>query len=110
VNLAAHGPFTAAELVREMAGRTGRDLHFHPRTLWISQLMEAGKWLVKKAGGRSDAFPSYRDLKSRSLSPLLACDTARGELSWKPCEEPQEFLRRLLGAEGGARTSGGRAP
>jgi len=96
LNLAARGPFTAAELVRELAARTGRAFHFHPRALALSQTLEIGKWIVKKAGGRRDAFPSYRDLASRSLWPELACRTARQELGWKPCEERAEFLRRLL--------------
>ena len=96
LNLAARVPLTAAELVAELARRTGRDFHFHPRSLVLSQALEIGKWLVKRAGGRSDAFPSYRDLKSRSLYPALACSSARDELGWRPCEEREEFLRRLL--------------
>jgi predicted dehydrogenase/nucleoside-diphosphate-sugar epimerase len=96
LNLAARVPISARELVAHFAHLTGRDVHFHPRALLLSQLMEIGKWLVKKAGGRRDAFPSYRDLKSRSLWPEFACGGAREVLGWKPCEEPVEFLRRLF--------------
>jgi uncharacterized protein YbjT (DUF2867 family) len=95
LNLAARVPLTAGALVAEYARRTGRDVHFHPRALALSQGLEIGKWLVKRAGGRGDAFPSYRDLKSRSLWPALACQTARG-LGWQPCEDPREMLARLL--------------
>lgn len=96
LNLAANGPFTAAELVAELARRTGRALHFHPRSLALSQALEIGKWLVKKAGGRKDGFPSYRDLKSRSLAPRLACRTARETLGWKPVEDRATFLARMV--------------
>jgi hypothetical protein len=71
-------------------------MYFHPRALALSQAMELGKWLVKRAGGRRDALPSYRDLKSRSLWPEFACRNARELLGWRPCEERDEFLRRLF--------------
>ncbi len=96
LNLAARVPLSAAELVAYAAHHGGRDLRFHPRALALSQAMEIGKWLVKKAGGRRDPFPSYRDLKSRSLWPAFACRRAREGLGWTPCEEPHEFLRRLF--------------
>jgi nucleoside-diphosphate-sugar epimerase len=64
--------------------------------------MEVGKWLVKKAGGRKDAaFPSYRDLKSRSLWPELSCERARDVLGWRPVEEREEFLERLFADRSG---------
>jgi predicted dehydrogenase/nucleoside-diphosphate-sugar epimerase len=96
VNLAARVPLTARELVAHFARVRGRDAHFHPRALSLSQTMEIGKWLVKRAGGRRDPFPSYRDLKSRSLWPEFSCRNARELLGWKPCEEREEFLRRLF--------------
>ena len=96
VNLAARVPLTARELVAHFARVTGRAATFHPRSLALSQTMELGKWLVKRAGGRRDGPPSYRDLKSRSLWPEFACRSARELLGWRPCEEREEFLRRLF--------------
>jgi nucleoside-diphosphate-sugar epimerase len=96
LNLATRVPLGARELVQHFARRTGRSVHFHPRSLALSQAFEIGKWLVKRAGGRRDAFPSWRDLKSRSLWPAFACRGARETLGWHPCEETGEFLRRLL--------------
>ncbi len=96
LNLAAHVPLSAAQLVERFRSRTGRDFCFHPRALLLSQLLEIGKWLVKRAGGRRDAFPSYRDLKSRSLHAPFACRRARDVLGWRPCEDVQQFLQRLL--------------
>lgn len=100
LDLAARVPLSARELVAHYARVTGRAARFHPRALSLSQAMEIGKWLVKKAGGRRDAFPSYRDLKSRSLWPEFSCRGAREQLGWKPCEERDEFLRRLFPDQG----------
>jgi len=100
LNLAARVPLSARELVAYYARASGRDVHFHPRALALSQSLEIGKWLVKKAGGRRDAFPSYRDLKSRALWPALACRTARETLGWQPCDDAREFLRRLFPERG----------
>lgn len=100
LNLASRVPLTPAEVVAQWRERSGRDVHFHPRSLWLSQSMEIGKWLVKKAGGRKDApFPSYRDLKSRALWPELACERARTKLDWKPVEDRDTFLERLFSAD-----------
>jgi nucleoside-diphosphate-sugar epimerase len=102
-NLAARTPLSAAQVVRAYAERTGRAFTFHPRSLALSQTLEIGKWLVKRAGGRADApFPSYRDLKSRELWPVLSCRTARDVLGWRPCEDPDEILERSLRTTGGA--------
>lgn len=93
LNLAANVPLTARETVEELRRASGRALHFHPRSLALSQAMEIGKWLVKKAGRRKDAaFPSYRDLASRALTVRLASDLARTLLGWKPVEERERFL------------------
>jgi predicted dehydrogenase/nucleoside-diphosphate-sugar epimerase len=102
LNLAARVSLSARELVAAYARHTGRDAHFHPRALALSQGMEIGKWLVKKAGGRRDAFPSYRDLKSRALWPAFTCRNAREVLGWTPVDDAREFLRRLFPDGNGA--------
>ena len=80
-----------------MRRATGRDLHFHPRPLWLSQTMEIGKWIVKKAGRRPGVtFPSYRDLKTRSLAPRFSSRLAREVLGWRPVEDREEFLNRTV--------------
>jgi len=71
------------------------NLHFHPRSLELSQTLEIGKWVVKKVGRRPGVeFPSWRDLKSRALVTTFACDIARAKLSWKPVEEREAYLDR----------------
>lgn len=98
-NLCANPGLTAEQTVAALREVTGRALRFHPRSLLLSQSMEVGKWLVKKVGGRKDAaFPSYRDLKSRELAVPLRCELARGVLGWKPLEERQAFVERVLAA------------
>jgi predicted dehydrogenase/nucleoside-diphosphate-sugar epimerase len=97
LNLCSQAPLSAREIVEEMRKATGRDLHFHPRPLWLSQTMEIGKWLVKKAGRRpGTTFPSYRDLKTRSLAPRFSSRIAREVLGWRPVEDREEFLDRTV--------------
>jgi len=97
LNLCSCAPLSAREIVQEMRWATGRDLHFHPRPLWLSQTMEIGKWLVKKAGRRPGVtFPSYRDLKTRSLAVPFNSRLARERLGWRPVEDREEFLDRTV--------------
>ena len=97
LNLCARVPLNGREVVEELRRATGRDLHFHPRSMLKSQWMEIGKWLVKLAGRRKGlVFPSYRDLKARALVPTFECDLAREVLGWKPVEEREAFLDRTV--------------
>lgn len=97
LNLCTRTPLTAREIVAEMRRATGRDLHFHPRPLWLSQWMEIGKWLIKKLGRRPGAtFPSYRDLKTRACVPPFSSRTAREVLGWQPVEDREGFLERAV--------------
>jgi len=97
LNLVANVPLSAAEAVAELSRATGRDLHFHPRRFAISQAMEIGKWLVKKAGRRKDApFPSWHDLLSRSLARPYTCNLSRDVLGWTPMEDRQDFVKQAL--------------
>ncbi len=97
LNLCSQAPLSAREIVAEMRKATGRDLHFHPRPLWLSQVMEIGKWVVKKAGRRPGVtFPSYRDLKTRSLAPRFSSRTAREVLGWRPVEDREALLDRAV--------------
>lgn len=97
LNLAARSTKTPREIIANLKAQTGRDLHFHPRSLMKSQVMEIGKWIVKKVGGRKDAqFPSFRDLKSRAMVPELSCDLARNVLGWTPEDDGDRILSRAL--------------
>lgn len=101
LNLCTQTPLSAREIVEEMRRATGRDLHFHPRPLWLSQTMEIGKWIVKKIGRRPGAtFPSYRDLKTRALVPRFSSRTAREVLGWRPVEDREAFLDRTVRIHG----------
>lgn len=97
LNLCARVPLSAREIVEELAENTGRALHFHKRSLALSQTMEIGKWIVKVAGRRPGAeFPSWRDLAARALVPAFSCRTARDVLGWEPLEDKEEFLTQAI--------------
>jgi predicted dehydrogenase/nucleoside-diphosphate-sugar epimerase len=97
LNLCARPSLTAAEMVAELRRASNRDLHFHPRGLWLSQLMEIGKWMVKVAGRRPGVeFPSWRDVKARALTVPFTSRTARDVLGWKPVEDRDALLERTV--------------
>ncbi len=97
LNLCARPSLTAADMVAELRRATGRDLHFHPRALLVSQLMEIGKWMVKIAGRRPGVeFPSWRDVKARALAVPFTSRTARQVLGWEPVEEREALLERTV--------------
>jgi predicted dehydrogenase/nucleoside-diphosphate-sugar epimerase len=95
-NLCARTSLTARAVVEALAQATGRDLHFHPRSLLLSQTMEIGKWIVKRLGGRRAPFPAYRDLKSRALAPPFRSEIAREVLGWTPVEDTPSLLKNLV--------------
>lgn len=102
MNLCARPPLSAKEIVDALRQSTGRKLHFHGRSLALSQTMEIGKWIVKRVGGRKAPFPSYRDLKSRALVPSFSCERARDVLGWTPIEERDAFLEKAVRVYGPA--------
>ena len=96
-NLCSKVQLGGREIVAELRRCTGRDLHFHPRSLVKSQVMEIGKWMVKVAGRKSGVeFPSWRDLESRALDREFSCRIAREVLDWNPVEEREAFLDRTV--------------
>lgn len=96
LNLATRSSLSARATVEALARASGRRLVFHPRPLWLSQLAEVGKWVVKKLARRPDvAFPSMRDLRARALEVPFACETARELLGWTPREDAAEILAVL---------------
>ncbi len=96
-NLAGDVYLTAAECVAAMAHRSRRDIRFCPQALWKLQSVEIAKWMLKKLAGKPDAaFPSFRDLKSRSLRAPLDCSAAKQILGWRPNADPDVFLREAI--------------
>jgi predicted dehydrogenase/nucleoside-diphosphate-sugar epimerase len=86
---------TAQQYMKELAKALGRPLRFYPQSVVKLQLIEIGKWIIKRATGRRDApFPSYRDLKSRGLvAPFDTADVKR-DLQWQPTPDHPTFVAR----------------
>lgn len=109
LNLCGRPALSARDMVDELRRVTGRDLHFHPRPLWLSQIVEIGKWAVKKAGRRPGVrFPAYRGIKARALVPAFSSRVAREVLGWAPVEDREGLLDRTvrIHAETPARSEG----
>jgi nucleoside-diphosphate-sugar epimerase len=87
---------SARAYVADLAAAMRRPLRFHPKRatgLWVEDL---GKWLIKRAGGRSVPLPSRRDLLSRGLTATFDCSDAKRDLGWQPVADPAEFARQAI--------------
>ena len=93
-NLVGDVRLSAREYVAELGRALGRPLVFHGQSPAKLQGVEFGKWLIKRASGRSDPPPSWRDLRSRGMAASFDCSDAKRDLGWKPVAEREEFLRR----------------
>jgi nucleoside-diphosphate-sugar epimerase len=97
-NLAGDVRPTAREFVRTIGERTARDFRFVPRPLAAQQALEVVKWLVKAAGRKKDnPFPSWHDLKSRTMARWIDNRLAKRRLGWVPTSDPKAFLDEAIG-------------
>lgn len=91
----------ARSYIAALARATGRPLRFHASQPLVVLGQEFGKWLIKRAGGRTPAPPSLRDLMSRGLSAAFDCEDVKRDLGWRPVADQAEFLRRAIEAHAG---------
>lgn len=86
---------SARQYMKELSASMGRPVRFYPQSVLKLQLIEIGKWIIKRATGRRDApFPSFRDLKSRGLVAAFDTTDVKRDLGWYPIQDTQEFIRR----------------
>lgn len=86
---------SAREYMDELRLATGRPFRFYPQSVLKLQLIEIGKWVIKRLTGRKDAaFPSYRDLKSRGMVSRFDTSDIKGDLGWQPESDRQRFIER----------------
>jgi uncharacterized protein YbjT (DUF2867 family) len=95
-NLAGDVRLTAREYVRELSSALGRPFVYHPRSTEWQCLTEAGKWLIKRASGRSAWRPTYRDLRSRAFLSEIDTDDAKRELGWAPVRDRARFIEEAI--------------
>ncbi len=86
---------TAQQYMQELSVALGRPLRFYPQSVLKLQMIEIGKWIIKRATGRRDApFPSYRDLKSRGLVAPFDTSDVKRDLQWQPTQDGAMFIAR----------------
>ena len=84
---------TAVEFVNLVRVRSRRNFRFYTQSLWKTQTIEIGKWMLKTLVHKPDnPFPSYRDLKSRSLRSQFDCSAAKDKLAWRPVKSMDAFI------------------
>ncbi len=98
-NLAGDVLPTAREYVELLAARSLRPIRFYSQSLLKIQAIEIGKWILKALARKPEnPWPSYRDLKSRTLVSPLDCSAARQRLGWKPNASLEVFGREAIDA------------
>jgi nucleoside-diphosphate-sugar epimerase len=95
-NLAGDVYMTAVEFVNEMAERSMRTIRFYPRSLAILQARQVIEWALKALIRRPVPWPSYYDLKSRSLSAQVSSKRPKSILGWKPNANREFFLSEAI--------------
>jgi nucleoside-diphosphate-sugar epimerase len=96
-NLVGDVRIPAGQFVDLLGRRLRRRFRFYPQPLGKLQALEIAKWLVKCAARKADnPFPSYRDLKSRSLRAPIDCAHAKRVLGWTPNRDPERFLAEAV--------------
>ncbi len=95
-NIVGDVRLSARDYIAALGTALQRPLRFHPQTalrLWTS---EFGKWVIKRAGGRSVAVPSLRDLLSRGMKARFDTSDAKRDLGWTPVADPAVFQARAV--------------
>ena len=96
-NLAGDVFLSAAEFVHIVAERSCRNFRFYPQSLLKMQALEIAKWALKIAAKKPDnTFPSFRDLKSRSLRAPIDCSAAKTVLRWNPNADKNVFIAEAI--------------
>lgn len=95
-NLVGGVRWSARQYLAELSLATGRPFAFHPYPVWRRQLVELGKWAIKRASGRRASLPSLRDLRSRGLLARFDTSDAERDLGWRPVTDPAVFRARAI--------------
>lgn len=90
---------SARDYIAALAEASGRPLRYHPSSvvlLWTGEML---KWTIKRIGGRNDAPPSLRDLRSRGLAARLDNSAAKADLGWAPESDAARFFAEAFASQ-----------
>ncbi len=93
-NLSSPGCITAEEYLDEVARASANPILRKPRSLRSLYASQVAKWLVKKAVGRKDPFPSWADCNGRSFAAPFDCSVTEAALDWHPESDRSVLLAR----------------
>lgn len=100
-NLAGDVRLSARQYIAALKRTTGRDYHYHPTPTAVTQAIEVGKWVIKKAVRRPGVeFPSYRDFLSRGFFTSMDCADAKRDLDWQPERDRERFIEEAIAVHG----------
>lgn len=87
---------SARDYMEELSRALARPLVFHGRSVLRMQGIEISKWIIKRLGGRSVAFPSARDLRSRGMPARFDTIQTEAVLNWRPVADRALFIERAI--------------
>lgn len=90
---------SAREYIAALAHASGRPLRYHPSPVMLLWAGEMLKWAIKRIGGRNDAPPSLRDLRSRGLGARLDNAAAKTDLGWAPEADAERFYAEAFASQ-----------
>ena len=94
-NLVGDVRLSAAEYIDLLRVECRRDFRLHRQALVKSFWIDVFKWTVKAAARKpGNTFPSWRDLKTRSLAARFDCTLAKKLLDWRPVADRAAFIER----------------
>lgn len=85
---------SAREYLDILKGILGRPLVFRPQSVWLQVLIDRGKWLVKRVGGKQVPFPTPRDFASRGMPVRWDISETESVLGWSPNRDRETFIER----------------
>jgi len=92
-NLIGDVRLTAHEYLDALERVTGVRIERVSTPLWRFHAEALAKWSIKRAAGRREPRPRYRDAASRSSISHFDASKARAGLCWQPVRDRETFVR-----------------
>jgi uncharacterized protein YbjT (DUF2867 family) len=93
LNLIGDVRLSADEYLQSLRLESGRRIVLHRQAIWKWFGIDLVKWAIKAVARKpGNAFPSYRDLASRSLISPFDTTQTKQLLGWRPISDRERFI------------------
>lgn len=102
-NLVGDVRLTAREYIAELSRVLNRPIEFIAVPSWKAKTEEVIKWALKRATGRSSAFPNFREIGCWGLYGRFDNSEIKRDLGWRPVADRAFFIREGIEVQRKAR-------